>query len=982
MHLERSFTQNPAPASGNLVLAAGQTVIELRSRRGWTQEKLADKSILSVRTIQNLERGKVTHLATIAKVAEALGVAPRDCIASVAASASPETGTGVPDCPYRGLLAFREDDVEVFFGRELLIELLREKLAYKNIIQVSGYSGSGKSSLISAGLIPALRRAGAWNVLYCRPGSDPFGALASVLMPQLEPRSDEITRAAQLPRLHEVLQQGQLSYLLTQIFRNSNADGLLLFIDQFEELYTQCHGQHVRDRFLDALVPVASAGPALKLVFTIRADFTSRLLSHRRFIDQIQESDVKIGPMTRNELESVIQEPASRQHVKFEEGLAERILTDVGAEPGTLPLLEFALTELWGHQNQRTLTHSAYERIGQLSGAIAHRAEKVYRSLSALEQEAARHILTRLVRLADEGGEDTRQRIPFSALYSEDLLNTDSGRRVLAVLAEARLVTVGLESSGRQEMVEIAHEALVRRWPRLSQWLQEDREILIWRQRLRLIIREWAQTGRDDGFLLRGPLLDEARVWLSRRANDLTPEEKDFISSSLALWHRERSRRAIACLELLVDNTGSEQAAGEGEYARAKTDLQFLRRPGTLRLQINVMSVPEGHVQAMRSRFPTLPLTALGPLFSSAVPVDLPDDDDPDLPRGLKPGQKLDDQTFALVRDLQSRGASGLALELLNPQLDGISDPNVRLKFASIVFDMMHVRGRYADAAELIRQELALHPLNADEHLPTLLSLRIRLVHHQMFYRPVPELWQEMLDLLGCVDCGRDPESYGEILYMLGGNLGTLKGDYREARSYLVRCARHARRRKDFYLLTRCLRKYGDFLRFQGHLQPAQMALMEALRISARGRGTRQRIYVLGCLGDLERQKRNYSSATEYFERAIELGRSTFIPGWLGNLYLGLAEIAIDQRSFEQAKILLDQAEAHYRNTHPRHWWGDIQVALGRCRLMRNAGDPAWAESARRIQAEATTAGYSRDAGLAASVLSGVDPPQNVLMFL
>jgi tetratricopeptide (TPR) repeat protein len=251
-----------------------------------------------------------------------------------------------------------------------------------------------------------------------------------------------------------------------------------------------------------------------------------------------------------------------------------------------------------------------------------------------------------------------------------------------------------------------------------------------------------------------------------------------------------------------------------------------------------------------------------------------------------------------------------------------------------------------------------------------------------MFYRPVPELWQQMLDLLGCVDCGGDPECYGEILYMLGGNLGTLKGDYRVARQYLVRCIRHARQRKDHYLLTRCLRKYGDFLRFEGHLELAHRTLTEALRLSARGRGTRQRIYILGCLGDLERQKKNYSAATEYFERAIELGRSTFIPGWLGNLHLGLAEIAIDQSSFYQAKVLLDQAEAHYRNTHPRHWWGDTQVALGRCRFMRSAGDPAWTECAHRVQADAMTSGYSKDAAFAASLLTGVECPRNVLMFL
>ena len=591
-----------------------------------------------------------------------------------------------------------------------------------------------------------------------------------------------------------------------------------------------------------------------------------------------------------------------------------------------------------------------------------------------------------MVRLADEGGDDTRQRIPLSALYSEELLNSDSGRRVLAVLAEARLVTVGVESGGRQEMVEIAHEALVRRWPRLNQWLQEDREILIWRQRLRLIIREWEQTGRDDGFLLRGPLLDEAKLWLSRRANDLTPKEKEFISSSLALWHRERLIRPIGRLEVLVDNPGSEQeqdwchGATASDEAPIVKALPFLRQSGTLRLQINVVPVQDGHLQALRSRLPHLPLNALLPVFSAAAHAALPDDDD--FSRTLKAGRQLDDQTFALLRDLQLRGASGLALELLNPQLDGISDPDVRLKFASIVFDMMHVRGKYADAAELIRQELALHPQNTDEHSPSLLPLKIRLVHHQMFYQPVTELWAQMVDLLACCDGANDPDSYGEVLFMLGGNLGTLRGDYREARQYLVRATRHARHRRDNYLLTRCLRKYGDFLRFEGHLQLSKVALTEALRLSAHGRGTRQRIYILGCLGDLERQKQNYSAASEYFERAIELARSTFIPGWLGNLYLGLAEVAIDRNSFDEAKVFVEQAEAHYRNTHPRHWWGEIQVGLANARLMRIEGEPGWAERARAIHREAIAAGYSKESASAASLLNGEPRPRNVLMFL
>jgi len=421
---------------------------------------------------------------------------------------------------------------------------------------------------------------------------------------------------------------------------------------------------------------------------------------------------------------------------------------------------------------------------------------------------------------------------------------------------------------------------------------------------------------------------------------------------------------------------------GSRETERLAKDLPFLARPGTWRVQISIIPVPAGQDRGLRSRLPQLPMNSVLPLLSAAAPADLLGDHADHSCARLEAFRKLDEQTLGLLKSLQLQGASGLALELLTPQLDGISDPNVRLQFATILFDMMHIRGRYADAAELIRQEFAIHPPNAEMHSPLVLPLKIRFIHHQMFYRPVTELWPQMIDLLSCCDEVQDPDSYGEILFMLGGNLGTLRGNYEEARRFLTRAIRQARQRKDHYILARCLRKYGDFLRYRGHLQLSKDALLEALRLSGHGRGTRQRIYIHGCLGDLERQKQNYTAASEHFERAIELARSTFIPGWLGNLHLGLAELALDRSRFDDAQILLEQAEAHYRNTHPRHWWGEIQVALVRSRLMRAGGNLDWPELARMAHREATAAGYSRDAAFATALLSGDRNPQNVLMFL
>jgi hypothetical protein len=476
----------------------------------------------------------------LVRLAQALGIEPTDCITEPQVPAVDSGANGkstlpasptvpVPECPYRGLLPFREEDAYLLFGREKLAGLLNDKLSHKSIIQVSGPSGSGKSSLVAAGLIPALRKAGSRQILYCRPGTDPFGSLAGVLMPWLEPQLDEISRAARVPMLSRVLREGQLPYLLRRLPHLRN--GLLVFVDQFEELYTQVSSQAVRHQFLDCLLAFMHAGRdsgsiRINLVYTIRADFAGRLLSHREFIDAIQDADVKIGPMTREEAESAIRDPALLRGVRFEPGLVERIVNDAGREPGALPLMEFALTELWERQAAGVLTHAAYEDTGQLSGAIAKRAETIFRSLSQSEQDAARRILTRLVRLAEDGGGDSRQCASLASLRMHDHSDFDASRRVLDLLTVARLVTVGLADDARQgEVAEIAHEALIRRWPRLGQWLREDRDILVWRQRTRTLINHWQEAARDNALLLRGPLLDEAKLWVVRRPNDLSASE-------------------------------------------------------------------------------------------------------------------------------------------------------------------------------------------------------------------------------------------------------------------------------------------------------------------------------------------------------------------------------------------------------------------------------------------------------------------------
>jgi hypothetical protein len=260
----------------------------------------------------------------------------------------------------------------------------------------------------------------------------------------------------------------------------------------------------------------------------------------------------------------------------------------------------------------------------------------------------------------------------LAALYSEELLNKDAGRKVLSLLTEARLVTVGVASDHRQQMVEIAHEALVRRWPRLRQWLEEDREILVWCQRLASSFRN---GNRPMTAFFCADRCSMKRDFGCLDVQTTSRRQKRSSSTQVSAFNIGNARtRAIGRFELLVDISGSElekqhaHSVGEQEAERLAKDLPFLARPGA-------------QVHSLRSRLPDLPIHTVLRLLSAAAPADLTGDHPDDSSRDVEAAQKLDDQTFALLKSLQLQGASGLALELISPQLDGISDPNARLKF-------------------------------------------------------------------------------------------------------------------------------------------------------------------------------------------------------------------------------------------------------------------------------------------------------------
>jgi WD40 repeat protein len=439
----------------------------------------------------------------------------------------------IPPCPYRGLFAFREEDAQFFFGRETFASQLVEAVRTKPLVAVIGPSGSGKSSVVFAGLIPQLRSQNTWLIEDFRPGDRPFRHLAAKLVPLLEPQMSETDRLGEVKKLAVSLQRGDLALqdVVTRILEKNAGTRLLLVADQFEELYTLCKEESERQRFLNRLLEALNGEANFRLALTLRADFLGYALSYRPFADALQNADVKLGPMNRQELRDAIEQPAQLLGVRIEEGLTERILDDVQESPGNLPLLEFALTQLWEKQRDGKLIHDAYEEIGGVEKALAGYAEEEYGKLSEADKQRAQRVFIQLVR-PGEGTEDTR-RTATRAEVGED--NWDLVTR----LATSRLVVTARNEGAGEETVEVVHEALIREWGTLRRWVNDNREFRTWQERLKARMREWKDAGADDGALLRGAPLAQAEEWQQKRSGELSKEEREFIEASLALRDRE-----------------------------------------------------------------------------------------------------------------------------------------------------------------------------------------------------------------------------------------------------------------------------------------------------------------------------------------------------------------------------------------------------------------------------------------------------------
>ncbi len=450
-------------------------------------------------------------------------------------------------CPYRGLLYFREEDSPFFFGRADAITQLIQAVEQHNLVALVGASGSGKSSVVRAGLVPALRkgRERVWEIATMVPTDRPVHALAAVLMPLLEPDLSETDRLIETNKLAEALLQRTVKLRDVAdraLVKQPGTDRLLLIVDQWEELFTLCDDDRARRCFIDDILD-ATATAALSVVLTLRGDFFGRAITaYRPLSDRVQGAQVNLGPMKREELRLAIEEPARKVGLTFEAGLVDLILEQAGDEPGHLPLLEFVLRQLWEHRRGGELHHEAYQTMGQLQGAIAKKAESLYANLREEDKRKVQQIFLRLVR-PGEGEADTRRRATVAEL-GEGL------RSLVKTLADERLLVTSQLAGTAEETIEVSHEALIRHWQQLKDWVDADRRFLAWQQRLNVAMKQWEKSTRSSDLVLRGLPLSEALDWLKKKPAYLSPGEREFVTASRT--HKSRRRLVAAIVAGLV----------------------------------------------------------------------------------------------------------------------------------------------------------------------------------------------------------------------------------------------------------------------------------------------------------------------------------------------------------------------------------------------------------------------------------------------
>jgi serine/threonine protein kinase len=457
------------------------------------------------------------------------------------------------ESPYPGLSAFQETDADRFFGRERDVSRMVARVRELPLTGIVGPSGVGKSSFIRAGVGPSLKQSGeAWDVVTLRPGRQPMAALATIVL--------KLTTQSGMSLTGELANHQQLAYRLwnepgylgSLLRERAQRMGrrVLLFIDQFEELYTLVPDVRERRAFTAALAGVADdAATPLRVVVSMRSDFLDRVAEDPRFMEDLSKGLVFLAPPDRDGLHDAIVQPVEMVGHRYEStAMVDDMLNALAHTPGALPLLQFAASKLWDARDRerRRITEASYRAIGGISGALATHADDVVASMTAPAQKLTQTVFRRLVT-----PERTRAIVELGDLEQLTPDRTELGR-IIDQLVAARLLVVQTRGDGGGGTVEIVHESLIDRWPTLRRWLDEEQEDAAFVQQLAAAAKQWEAKGHASGLLWRGDAMEEARRWFNARQRELPPRERAYLDAVFALARRGKRVRRVATIIAFV----------------------------------------------------------------------------------------------------------------------------------------------------------------------------------------------------------------------------------------------------------------------------------------------------------------------------------------------------------------------------------------------------------------------------------------------
>ncbi|MBL8621377.1 MAG: protein kinase [Myxococcales bacterium] len=459
------------------------------------------------------------------------------------------------ESPYAGLSSFQESDAARFFGRSREIAAAVNRIRDRPIMGVVGPSGVGKSSFVRAGLVPALKASGEqWETLVIRPGRSPLMAIAAMMSPMVSSTSttvvDDLKEQAELAR-QLAAEPGQMGQVLRARARRANRK-ILLFVDQFEELYTLVPDHAERAAFTACLAGAADdASAPVRVVLSLRSDFLDRVGEDPQLMSEVMQGLFFLTPPGRDGLRDALVQPAEMAGYHFENPvMVEEMLTHLETTPGALPLLQFAATKLWDAKDstRKLLTQNAYNAMGGIAGALASHADSVLAELSGPSQALARQVFLRLIT-----PERTRAIVSLAEL-AELSPGTGDVQRLVDHLTAARLLVTqtATDGSAQGSTVEVVHESLIHSWPSLKRWLDETQEDSQFVEQLRVATKQWQSKGRDPGTLWRGEAAEEAMRWVKRNKSPIPASQKEFLDAVIAEATRAERRKRTFTIGLVA----------------------------------------------------------------------------------------------------------------------------------------------------------------------------------------------------------------------------------------------------------------------------------------------------------------------------------------------------------------------------------------------------------------------------------------------